>query len=67
MAFVEHGFRLEQRDCEVLAIELDRACRAAHAARAWELRYPREWDAADRVVDAELEHARAAAEAPCCS
>jgi hypothetical protein len=67
MAFVEHGFRLEQRDREVLAIELDRACRAARVARAWALRYPREWASADRVVDAVLAHARATSEASCCS
>ena len=68
MAFVEHGFRLEQRDREVLAIELDRACRAAHAATAWSLRYPRDWASADRVLDAVLAHARAAEQATsCCS
>ena len=66
MAFVEHGFRLEQRDRETLAIELDRACRAAQAARAWKLEYPRDWTLADHVVDAVLAHARTVAEAPCC-
>jgi hypothetical protein len=67
MAFVEHGFRLEQRERRLLTIELDRACRAAQAARAWELRYPRDWASADRVVDGVLAHARAIAEAPCCT
>ena len=67
MALVEHGFRLEQRDRGLLSIELDRACRAARGLRAWRLEYPRNWDSADRVVDAVLAHARAAMEAPCCN
>ena len=65
--FLEHSFRLEQRDRSVLDREMRIACESAALVPAWALAFPRDtrqWaDVARSIVD----HASATVAKPCCS
>jgi len=67
MLFIEHGYRLEQRDAGSLAREMDAACEAASRVPVWRLSHPRDYGAWDRVAAAIVAHARDTVARPCCS
>ena len=67
MLFIEHGFRIEQREGTALTREMDTACDAARRVPAWRLSYPREeaqWDLVARLIAA---HVRDTVANPCCT
>jgi energy-coupling factor transporter ATP-binding protein EcfA2 len=67
MVFVEHGFRIEQRDGAALTREMDTACGAAARVPAWRLSYPREEEQWDLVARRIAAHARDTVANPCCT
>lgn len=67
MLFIEHGFRIEQRDGAALTREMNTACDAAARVPAWTLSYPRDetqWDHVARLI---AQHVRDTVASPCCS